>query len=88
MLHVRLRFPEGVLHIIAIYGVSSPTQTARKEWTSAALAEELRRVVRDICAGDAWMVIGDLNTVSETKYRKKGRLQPYDGNPHALWRVL
>ena len=34
------------------------------------------------------MVLGDLNTVSEARDRKKGRLQPYDGNPHALWRVL
>ena len=88
LLHFKLAFPEGVVNIIAVYGVSSPTSTARKAWTSATLASELRRVVTTLCGDEAVLIVGDMNVVPEARDRRVGKLQSYDSNAHALWRVL
>ena len=39
--------------------VSSPTQTARKAWITAALAKELQRVLAE-CGNEAVLAVGDL----------------------------
>ena len=87
LIHVRFRFPEGVLHLVGIYGVSSPTQTARKAWISAALAKELQRVLAE-CGNEAVLTVGDLNVVPEGRDRRTGRTQLYDDNESAPWRTL
>ena len=71
-----------------IYGVSSPANTAWKVWTAEALAGELRRVIHTLCGNGAKVVMGDMNAVKDAGDRSSGRLQSYDDNPHAPWRVL
>ena len=88
LLHFQLAFPQGVLNVIVIYGVSSPASTARKVWTAEALAGELRRVIHTLCGNGAKVVMGDMNAVKDAGDRSSGRLQSYDDNPHAPWRVL
>ena len=91
LLHFQLAFPEGVLNVVVIYGVSSPASTAWKVWTAEALAGELRRVIHTllhVCGNGAKVVMGDMNAVKDAGDRSSGRLQSYDDNPHAPWRVL
>lgn len=41
-----------------------------------------------LCGDEAVLVVGDMNAVIEARDRRSGQLQSYDGNAHALWRVL
>ena len=75
LLHFQLAFPEGMINIVVVYGVSSPTSTARKVWTAEALAGELRRVIQSLCGDGAVLVMGDMNAVQEARDRRSGQLQ-------------
>lgn len=88
LLHLLLRFEDRPLHVVCLYGVSSPLQTAVKAHFNTEMAHELRRVLKEVCANEPTLVAGDLNVVRHAADRVTGRLSSYDDNPDAPWRVL
>jgi hypothetical protein len=88
MLHFRLRFDEGVLNVVVVYGISSPLENAVKAHLNTALANDARHVLQEKCAGEATLFAADTNTVRDPTDRASGKLTYYDDNADALWRVL
>ena len=88
VLHLHLRDAlQRDLHVIAVYGVSSPMQNAAKQRLNA----DVHQVVATLLAryaGSAILVAGDINTAWRAQDRQSGQLERYDTNPHALWKLF
>ena len=84
ILHITLMRDNGTaLHILGVYGVSSPTQHDHKK----ALAREVYLVLKTLLeelGKDALIISGDLNTVWRATDRVSQKFETYDNNEWAL----
>ena len=86
ILKTTFNFEEGRLHIIVVYGVSSPTSST-KRWISAALFKTLSQILQE-CAPEACLVMMDGNVAQHSTDRREGVLTGYDTSPSAPWRAM
>ena len=88
LIHMKFEFEEGPLHVVGMYGVSSPESSPQKVWIAAQLAKQLGITLRDTVGDAAGMVVTDENVARGPEDRATGKLQSYDDNESAPWRVL